>query len=294
MKIAIIGAGNLGQALKVLLSRHDAQLWDKEPGKVSGQKTLQQIIEPAHVIFLAVPTRALREAIAALKPFLGSATIVATMSKGIEPGTLETVDQVLLSSLPHGQLAAHIGGPMLAAEIKIGKHAAAVVGTYHRSTYATLKKLFADSTLRLEYSRDMRGVAVAGVLKNIYTLALGIADGLELGNNTIGWLGYCAIKEMQVLMPMLGGKKSTIVSAAGIGDFIATATSPHSMNYSAGTQIGKHGSTSIASEGLIALPEIVGMVGEKSKRLPLLAALAQIIIHRHDARTTLTKFINRK
>ncbi len=92
-------------------------------------------------------------------------------------------------------------------------------------------------------------------------------------------------------MPLLGAKKSTLVSAAGIGDFIATATSPLSTNYRAGAEIGKKGSTAIASEGLITLPSLLELVGAKRTKLPLLSALQKVVIECHDARTTFNRLI---
>lgn len=289
--VAIIGAGNLGQALAHLLKPHKVNLWDKVPGKVASQLPLKEIMEPAQVVFVAVPASAVREAIQEVQPFLKNHTIVVSLSKGIEPGSLLTVDQVLQSALPHQQPCAHLGGPMLASEIRQGKHAMAVVGSSQRSTYATLKKLFRGGALVLTYSRDIRGVAVAGVLKNIYTLPLGIAAGLELGNNAVGWLAYLAIKEMQVIMPMLGGARKTILSPAGIGDFITTGTSPHSMNYRAGLELAKTGSATTVSEGMLALPSVLALVGTKAKRLPLLTAIADILEKRHDPRTALLKLL---
>lgn len=290
--IAIIGAGNIGQAVGSLLTGHTVHFWDVLPGKVPHQQSIQAVIEPAQFVFLCIPSHAVREALALIRPHLQPKTVVVTIAKGIEPGSLATIDQVLLDSLPPHHPCAHLGGPMLASEIHQGKHSAAVVGSYERLTYTRLRKLFAQSTLRLEYSKDMRGVAVAGVLKNIYTLPLGIAAGLELGNNTVGWLAYCALKEMQIVMPMLGGKKATILSAAGVGDFIATATSSLSTNYRAGVEIATKGSTALASEGLLTLPSLLTILGaDHKKKLPLLTALADIVTRHHDARTTLTTFI---
>ncbi len=152
VSIAIIGAGNIGQAIGSLLSKHAVQYWDSAPGKVHNQKPLAEVVTPAQIVFLAVPSNATRQAIENVRPFLNPHTIVATLAKGIEPGSLQTIDQVLLGSLPHGQPCTHLGGPMLASEIRAGKHAAAAVGSYQRSVFVALRKVFKNSTLRLEYS----------------------------------------------------------------------------------------------------------------------------------------------
>ncbi len=292
--IAIVGAGHIGKALEsILKDRHTVLLWDKIPGKVPHQKSLAETVSEADVIFIGTPSAAVREAAGSIATFLRPHAIVTTASKGIEAGTLATMDKVLSESLKPGQPHAFIGGPMLAKEIMEGKWAMAACGTVNRKDYTLLKRAFSKSTLRLEYSHDIRGVAVCGVLKNVYTLALGMAAGLELGNNTVGWLAERSFNETMKILPLLGGRKKTLLGTAGFGDFIATATSPHSMNNRAGREIATLGASTIISEGIVSLPSLLALLGGDAVKFPLLKAIENIVHHHHDPRKTLTEFIQK-
>lgn len=290
--VAVIGAGHIGTALQsVLSSHHTVILWDKNASKVPHQKPLAEIASQADIVFIGTPSTALREALSSIAPFVKPEAVICTSSKGIEAGTLATMDRVLTETLKPGQLHAFIGGPMLAKEIMDGKYSMAACGTNNRKAFQILKRAFSKTALKLEYTADIRGVAVCGVLKNVYTLALGMAAGLELGNNTIGWLGARGFNEILTLMKILGGRKKTFLSTAGLGDFIATATSPHSMNYRAGEEIAKTGKLTILSEGVISLPSLTSLSGPLIHKLPLLTAVNNIITHHHDPKKTLTDFI---
>ncbi len=291
-QIVLIGAGHIGTALHALLAPYNTvSSWDTIPGKVLEQKSLAEIIPNAQIIFLCVPTVAVRAAVEEIIQYLTPQTVVVSVSKGLEPNTKKSVDQVLSETLPAGQPHAFLGGPMLAKEINEGKSAMAVCGTHTRSAATLVKKAFIRSALRIEYSADIRGVALAGVLKNIYTLPMGMASGLDLGNNTIGWLAARGLNEMQTLMPMLGGKKKTLLTTAGLGDFIATATSPLSMNFKAGQEIARTGAATTRSEGIVTLPSLITMINSNTKKLPLLQCVAKIILEQQDPRKTLAEFI---
>lgn len=295
MRISIIGAGHFGKALAQALSSNAAKntvlLFDVLPGKVSGQMSLAETVQGSEIIFLAVPSIAVRQVAAELASTAPTEAIIVSVSKSIEAGTRMTADQVLEETLRPQQPIAFMGGPMLAREIAEGKAAVAVCGTKHRVHFKKIQKAFSKSAIRIEHSSDMHGVAVCGVLKNVYTLPIGIASGLELGNNTVGWLAGRALVEMQKLLPILGGKKKTLFSTAGIGDFVATATSPHSMNHKAGEEIAKTGQATTRSEGIVALPTLTAILGGDVKKFPLLATLDAIVTHQADPAKTLHEFI---
>jgi glycerol-3-phosphate dehydrogenase (NAD(P)+) len=278
MHIAFIGAGNFGKAVSVALAKKNTvQLWDSVPGKVLNQSSVTEVVQNADIVFLAVPSLAVRQASAEIAAHLKPNAIVVSVSKSLEAGTRMTADKILEETLSPNQPIAFMGGPMLAAEIAQGKSAIAVCGTKHRSHFAIVKKAFKKSGIRIEHSSDVSGVAICGVLKNIYTLPIGIASGLDLGNNTVGWLAARGFTEMQKLLPILGGKKKTLLSTAGIGDFVATSTSPHSMNHKAGEEIAKNGKTDIRSEGMVALPTLISILGGDLKKFPVLKTLNEVV-----------------
>jgi glycerol-3-phosphate dehydrogenase (NAD(P)+) len=293
--IVIVGAGHIGQALGAILTPHNTVLfWDTKAGLVPEQKELSDIIPRADIILLGVPGAAIRQATANILPYLKPHTIIVTFSKGIEAGSHATIDEVLAQTLPANQPFAFIGGPMLAKEITEGKPAIGVCGCSNRTTFSKLRKTFKNTAIRLEYSKDIHGVAVCGVLKNIYTLPVGIAAGLGLGNNAAGWLMNKGILEMQSLLPLLGGQKKTLYTAAGLGDFIATATSPDSTNYRAGEEFGRLGTSEIRGEGIAALPSLLALIGANEDKTPLLTCIKRIIINHENPAAVLTEYFTRK
>ncbi len=292
--IVIIGAGHIGQALNTILARHNTVLlWDTKEGLVPEQKSLSEIIPRADIILLGVPGAAVRQATGNILPYLTPNTIVTTFSKGIEAGSHETIEQVLTQTLPSGQPLAFIGGPMLAKEIVEGKPAIGVCGCSNRSTYSRIKKVFKRTAIRIEYTKDIHGVAICGVLKNVYTLPVGIAAGLGLGNNATGWLMHQGILEMQKLVPLLGGKKKTLFTAAGLADFIATATSTLSTNYRAGEEIGRLGKSDIRSEGIVSLPSLLALINTQPTKTPLLNCIQRIIINHEQPAAVITEYFSR-
>lgn len=284
--MAIIGAGAIGQAIASVLHGKEKikiDFWDKDTSKVPNQKPLLEIIKKAELVVICVPSFAVRTVAEQIKIHLQSKTPVISLAKGIESGTHKTMDEVLQEALPLEQPIAVLCGPMLADEMMKGMPAAAVVGTQTRHVFTRLKKVFADTTLRLEYNRDIHGVALVSVLKNIYAIGVGMGEGLGYGDNWRGWFMNQAAKEMVEILKLLGGKPNTVYSSAGLGDFIATGVSPYSRNHTVGQEIGKAGSTALTSEGLQSLPSLLQLLGDYLTELPLLAALQKIIIEKYHA-----------
>lgn len=292
MKIAFIGAGHIGKALAHIIgTHHRVALWDAVSAKNPGQESIEHTVTDADIVFLTVPSLSVRQAATHAAPFLTPKTVVVSVSKSLEPGTRMSADQILAETLPPGQPIVFMGGPMLAKEIIEGKAAVAVCGASSRKHLAPIYKSFKHTSLRVEHTRDIHGVALCGILKNCYALLLGVCDGLLLGNNTSGWLMGRSFNEMEKLIPRLHGKKKTLFSAAGIGDFVATATSGSSTNHRAGEEIGRTGKTTIQSEGIIALPTLTAMLGTDIKHFPLLHAISRIVTEHADPRTTLHELL---
>jgi glycerol-3-phosphate dehydrogenase (NAD(P)+) len=137
----------------------------------------------------------------------------------------------------------------------------------------------------------MRGVALAGIIKNIYAIGLGIAGGLMWGDNQKGWLTGVAIREMANIIKLLGGEKETAYSVAGLGDLIATGYSPYSRNREVGNELVKTGTCCLESEGSRSLPIIASLLGQEKNTLPFFTALEEILIKNQNAKTIFENFI---
>ncbi|MDD5547285.1 MAG: hypothetical protein PHN74_00030 [Candidatus Pacebacteria bacterium] len=293
-KVVIIGAGEIGKAIgSVLKSKNIAvDFWDRDSSKVPGQKLPSEILPAADFVFLCVPSWAVRAVIGGINPFLNKKSLVISLAKGIEEGSYKTMAELLKELLPKGQEFIIFSGPMIAEELMRKEEGIGVAATADKKTFEKLKELFNGTKLFLEYSKDVKGVSLAGVLKNIFSVGLGIADGLKLSGNAKGLMTSMAIREMMEIIKILGGKKETALGAAGIGDLIATGFSNYSRNREVGEELVKTGKISQKGEGTVSIGSISELLGEKSEKFALLSALKEILVEGRNSREILGNLFN--
>ena len=283
-RVLCIGAGEIGRAVSHLLSQRgiNADLWDADPARIPGERPLAVSLPEADVVFLCVPSWVLRVVIKNLRATgLRREAVIVALSKGLEQKTLLSVDEVLTAALPHGQRFALLAGPMLAEEIVQDLQAAAVAASRDKSARETVKSLFRGTGLRVETSSDVHGVALSSVIKNVFAVTLGIADGLGWGGNRKGWLAARAIAEMEEVLGALHAQPRTVRTAAGWADLISTGFSRYSRNHQVGDDIVHTGTITVKSEGVVALPSLLKKLGPaRAKRFPLLRALAAVMRRR--------------
>lgn len=278
-RVLIIGAGALGNSIAKVLKkkRVSVETWDINPKKMKRPKPLVDMARGADAVFLCIPAHAVRETAIKLLPLLRKQTIILSFSKGLEPETGETIDAVLGDVLPRGQYFGVVSGPLLAAELRAGFPGVAVIASSSAAVRIAMRNLFRGTTILVELSADMRSVAVLGIIKNIYTIALGAADGLRWGKNIKGKMLVCALEEMKVLLPMLGGAASALYGFAGVGDLVATGYSPESRNYQFGYALGQKRTSTAFCEGPASIAIVKKRLGKKIQKLVLLEALMQSI-----------------
>ncbi len=284
--ITIIGYGELGTALGKLLEQGGStvRFWDKDPAKVSNQGTLADAVRETDALFLCIPSWAVREALGELKPHLRNDTLVIGLSKGIEEQTLKTMDQILTEALPPNQPWVLLGGPMIAEELMRGASGAGMAASPERPQAERVMTLFARTPLVLEYSPDVRGVALSSVLKNVYAIGAGIADGLSLGWNAKGWYLARAAGEMAAMVELLGGQRETALGTAGLGDLIATGCSAQSRNHQIGAEFARTGTCCLKGEGSVAFPSLRMLLGDRVPSFPLFSALVDVLANGKPAR----------
>lgn len=295
--VLIIGAGALGQAIgKVLPSDHVAvSYFDIDPAKCPGGicAQLETIVPATQFIFLCIPSWSIRQALAQVAALIQPGTAVMSMAKGLESPTAKTMYEVCTEVLPPNQPVGVLGGALLAHEIGAGLPGMGVIGCSSDEMAANLLALFNGSSLQLAWSSDARSVAMAGVLKNIYALVLGIGDGLGLGSNARGWLFAQAVHEILEIGKLLQVDQAVLLSVAGIGDLVATGLSPQSKNHMAGTQLAQAGRTQIECEGIMSFPSLLQIVGQRPG-LRLLGALENILSRGQNVRIVVQDLLYRK
>lgn len=289
-KVSIIGAGEIGRAIGKILSGADHQVlyWDKNESLIfdMGAKclSLPEVLANAEAVFFCVPSWSLGEALAFCAPYFKKQTVAVSVTKGIGEHHKLFADEVLKKTLPTGVSAVILSGAMIAEEIIAGKSASALAASTNSKAAKQVEELFLGTSLQVKTSNDIRGTAAAGVLKNIYALALGIVDGLDWGRNEQGLLMAESLQEMIKLVVLLGGKKETLFQSAILADFFATASSEDSANRCAGVELAKHGAALTKSESVASLPSLIKIVGkEQVKKLPILFTLGRIVIGKIDA-----------
>lgn len=291
-RVAIIGAGSFGQALAFVLKQRTGtavEVWDTE-ARAATPRDLKGTVHDAKAVFVCVPSGAAREVLESIRAHLSPEAIVVATGKGIDSGRL-TPDQLLEVTLLLGQPWALMSGPMLAAEIKQGQLSFAALAANDRTIFSEVQALFSGTTVRLEYSDDSRGVALAGVLKNVYAIGLGIVQALGLGHNVRGSLVMQACREMSEIIVRLGGRRETAWGLAGLADLVATGFSEQSRNGQVGKELVELGECRTASEGIESLPHVKALLSPSMDSYPVLAAIDAVAAGGMPAHDALAKLL---
>ena len=259
MKAAVVGAGAWGTALATLLCKNgiETALWFRSEekamdAKVSrGNPRLPGIVLPEGIIptsdpacvkdcslvVIASPSFPLRQVARTVAPFLSPDAALVSVTKGIEPGTLLRMSQIVAQET--GRNVAALSGPCHAEEVAAGIPTGCLAASPDKALAEFVQSAFMSDTFRVYTSPDIVGAELGGALKNVIALCAGVAAGLGFGDNTAAMLMTRGLTEIGRLGVSLGAKKETLAGLSGVGDLIVTCTSMHSRNRRAGILIGQ-------------------------------------------------------
>jgi glycerol-3-phosphate dehydrogenase (NAD(P)+) len=212
----------------------------KLPARVTATSDLGEAVAGAEFVFLAVPSQTLRGNLADWAPHLpGDATLISLM-KGIELGTTKRMSQVIVETAGvDPDRVVVVSGPNLAPEIAAEQPAATVVaGTDPRRAQAVQQSI-ALPYIRPYTSDDVIGCEIGGAVKNVIALAYGMASAMGMGDNTKASLITRGLAETTRLGVALGADPMTFAGLAGLGDLVATCSSPLSRNHTFGEHLGR-------------------------------------------------------
>lgn len=211
------------------------------PDSISISSDLAASVDGADLWLIATPSQAVRSVAEQLEPLSHPGLVVVSVAKGIENGTLLTTTCVLRDTLPRVPLSrlAVLYGPSHAEEIARRVPTAVVAAAYDRATAEYIQNVFMSPTLRVYVNDDVRGVEIAGSVKNILALGAGISDGVGFGDNAKAALITRGIAEIRRLGVAMGANPRTFAGLAGIGDLIVTCMSGLSRNRNLGEKIGR-------------------------------------------------------
>lgn len=312
-KICVLGGGSFGTVIANMLAEnnHDVCLWLRNADRAAKMhiqhenldhlpnyrldERLHVSTDMAHalnnatVVFVSVPSKAFRDVLRQAQPFLHADAILVSTAKGIEPDGFWLMSDVLRQELPTHRIAV-ISGPNLAAEIAQRQLTGTVVASSDAAVCTLVQSLLRSSYFRVYSNSDVYGVELGGVLKNIYAIACGMAAALGVGQNTISLLITRSLAEMGRFAAKLGADPLTFIGLAGVGDLIATCSSPLSRNYRIGFALGQGHTLEQAvievgqvAEGINTVHLVAMKAEELGVYMPLANALNDIVFKGFDA-----------
>jgi glycerol-3-phosphate dehydrogenase (NAD(P)+) len=307
VRVGVVGAGSWGTAVAAIAACNaDTVLWARReelahaietqhenpvylpgialPATLHATASLEDACTGADVIVIGVPSHGFRQVLGDAKAAIGTRAVVVSLSKGIEQGSLRRMSEVIDETLD-GHDWGCVGvltGPNLAKEVAAGQPTASVVATRNPEFASALQQLFITPTLRVYTNPDVVGCEMAGALKNVLAIGAGIADGLGYGDNTKAALITRGLAELARLGVACGGDPMTFAGLAGMGDLIATCSSPQSRNRHVGVQLGQGR----------ALDDIVSEMNMVAEGVKTTAAVLELAT-RYDVEMPLAAFVGR-
>jgi glycerol-3-phosphate dehydrogenase (NAD(P)+) len=306
VKITVLGAGSWGTTVASLAAgRHPTLLWARDPEVAdqirSNQRNprymseydlpptldatddLVKAVGHAELLIVGVPSHAFRETLEAARPHVHPWIPIVSLTKGLEQGSLLRMTQIIREVLP-GHPAAALTGPNIAREIMQGKAAASVIATEDLAVGRSLQRILQRGLLRIYTNHDVVGCELGGVFKNVVAIACGIAEGLEVGDNTRAAVMTRGLAEVSRLGVAMGGDPGTLAGLAGMGDLVATCISPHSRNRHVGEQLGRGKSLdevlagmSMVAEGVKAAVTVHELAERHGLDMPVCDAIFQVV-----------------
>lgn len=258
MRVAVIGAGSWGTAVAGLIGEagHEVYLWARRselaeeikakrvnkaylpsyqlPSTLEVNSNLSECIAGVKAVILALPSVALEEVCTKIAPYLAKDVPVCVLTKGLDAKEGLTMSELAAEILGSPERMACLSGPNHAEEVAQHSPTAAVAASYNPQIAQFFQRLMSTSYFRVYTSDDMVGVEVCAAIKNVIAIAVGVAAGHSMGDNTFALIMTRGLAEMSRLVYALGGEAQTCMGLAGMGDLIATCTSHNSRNRSFG------------------------------------------------------------
>ena len=298
-RIGVLGAGAWGTALAaVLAARHEVTLWARDAAQAEAigrsrlnARYLPEIPLPealtvtdrwplrAHLLVVATPVAGLREVL----PRAAGVPVV-WLCKGFEAGTGLLPHQVVAAVLGARAVCGALSGPSFALEVARGLPCALTLASRNAEFARAAAQTLHGGRLRVYHSSDLAGVEIGGAVKNVMAIAVGIADGLGLGQNARAALITRGLAEITRLGVALGGRPQTFMGLAGAGDLILTATGELSRNRRVGLALARGeplaeilGALGHVAEGVHSARETLRRAARAGVEMPITQAVNAVL-----------------
>jgi glycerol-3-phosphate dehydrogenase (NAD(P)+) len=313
-KAVVFGSGSWGTTFATILAEAGARttLWGRRaevveaidrrhenpaylPG-VTLPASLRATTDPAEAmagadfVVLAVPSQTLRANLAVWRPHLPPGAVLVSLMKGIELGTCKRMSEVVreVAEVPEERVAV-VSGPNLVGELIRRQPGAAVVAAADEAVAARLQEACHVPWFRPYTNPDVVGVELGGAVKNVIALAVGVAVGMGLGDNVRATLMTRGLAEISRLGAALGADPHTFAGLAGMGDLVATCTSPLSRNRTFGENLGRGmtlaeviATTRQTAEGVKSCESVLDLARKHDVEMPITEVVVGVV---HDGMT---------
>jgi glycerol-3-phosphate dehydrogenase (NAD(P)+) len=305
--IAVLGAGSWGTALAIQLARNNqiVHLWGRDATQIAAMQTarcnkhyLPDILFPeklkvigdlavalkdTHDILLAVPSHVFRITLKTIQPFVNKHTRLIWATKGLDAQRHQLLHEVVTEELGELPMAV-LSGPSFAKEVAQNLPTAITLASHSTIFISDLTQRLHSKNFRIYTSEDLAGVELAGAMKNVLAIAVGIADGLGFGANARAALITRGLAEMMRLGLMLGSQRETFMGLAGLGDLVLTCTDNQSRNRRFGLAVGSGAAISTAEknigqvvEGIHTAKEIYCLAKQKAVEVPISEQIYRVL-----------------
>jgi glycerol-3-phosphate dehydrogenase (NAD(P)+) len=324
-KVAVFGAGSWGTAFSLVLADagQDVTIWARRaevceainerhenteyfpgielPPAVRATTDPEEAADGAEFVVLSVPSQKLRENLGQWTDVMPSDAVFVSLMKGVELGTTKRMSEVIAEVTGAApERISVVSGPNLAREIAQREPAASVVACADEEVARRLQDLCHSQAFRPYRSTDVLGCELGGAYKNVVALCVGMAIGLGFGDNTTASLITRGLAETARLAMKLGADPLTLMGLAGLGDLVATCSSPLSRNRTFGEKLGQGTSTEeiIAStrqvaEGAKSCAALYDLASNSGVDAPVAQHVAAVVAGEMSARDMMYAFIAR-
>jgi glycerol-3-phosphate dehydrogenase (NAD(P)+) len=324
-RVAVFGSGSWGTAFSVILADAGSEvaLWGRRPElteainvkhenpdylpgielprTIAATADAEGAAKGAELIVLAVPSQELRSNLTAWAPLLPEDGVVLSLSKGVELGTTKRMSEVVLevTGLPPTRVAV-LSGPNLAGEIAQRQPAASVIACADEEVAARVQALCHTPYFRPYTNTDVVGTEFGGAVKNVIAIAVGMADGMGFGDNAKASLITRGLAETARLGAAFGADPYTFSGLAGLGDLVATCSSPLSRNRTFGEKLGQGqsvaeivASTRQVAEGVKSCESILQLARDHGVDVPIVEHVVAVVHEGVPPREVLRSLMSR-
>ena len=313
MKITILGAGAFGLALASIFkeNKNSVTVWSrfeeevillrknntnekikniKLPEDIKYTSDLNLAIENSEIVVIAIPAQFVDNLVKQLKPIVKKQYILIA-SKGIENDTFSFLEEVVRRGINTRKIAV-ISGPTFAVDIANKYPVGFTLASRSWMTRELIKKTLVNSHVKVRACRDVVGVEVCGSIKNVISIAAGMIEGMNYPESTKAMFITESLHDLKNLIKALGGNKKTILTFAGFGDLLMTATSTKSRNFTFGKMLGENKSKEeiekyrkeTTIEGLYTLESIYKLIKKKKVYMPIIYLIKDIVDGKKEAK----------